>query len=81
MALRGEVVDLVRLDLADEVDEADAVGHVAVVQVQAVGGLRMGAPDRVDAAAVERRRATYEPVHFVALVEQELGEIASRPVR
>ena len=35
MALRAEVVDLLRRDVADLVAQADAVGEVAVVQEQA----------------------------------------------
>ena len=72
VALRAEVVDLVRLDLVDQVDQADAVGEVAVVQVQ------VGAVDVVDPAAVDRRGATDQAVDLVALREQQLGEV--RPV-
>ena len=31
----------------------------------------------VDAPGVERRRAANDPVHLVALVEQELGEVGA----
>ena len=70
MALRAEVVDLVRLDLVDQVHQADPVGEVAVVQVQV--GL---AVEVVDPAAVQRRRAADQAVHLVALAEQQLGEV------
>ena len=72
MALRAEVVDLVRFDRVDQVDQADAVGEVAVVQVQ-VGGV-----DVVDPPPVDGGRAADQAVDLVPLPEQELGQV--RPV-
>src|SRR5204863_5744629 len=55
MAHRTEVVDLVRLDVTDQVDQADAVGEIAVVEVQSLV-LVQG----VDAGAGQHGGAAYE---------------------
>jgi hypothetical protein len=70
VAHRAEVVDLVRLDLPDQVDQADPVGEVAVVQLQVRVVVQV-----VDPAAVEQRRAADQAVHLVALVQQQLGQV------
>ena len=75
MALRAEVVDLVRLDLRQQRDEPGAVVQVAVVQGQPAGRLVRVLVDVVDALGVERGRAADQPVHLVALREQQLGEV------
>eukprot|EP00966_Prymnesium_polylepis_P326481 7382391-Prymnesium_polylepis.2 len=68
--LRGEVVDLVRPHLRDDLHEARRVGQVAVVQEEP----RRGAAYPL---RVERRRPTANAVDLVALVEQQLGEVGA----
>ena len=75
MALRAEVVDLVRLGDLDQLFEAAAVGEVAIVQEESWIALVQVLEDMDDAAAVERGRAADDAVHLVAFLEQELGEI------
>jgi hypothetical protein len=77
VALRGEVVDLVRPHLLDDADQVGGVGEVAVVQLERHLGLVRVAVQVVDAVGVEERRAALDAVHLVALVEQELGEIGA----
>ncbi len=70
VALGGEVVDLVRLERLESAREAVLVDQVAVVQDELV-------PDVVDPPGVEGAAAAHEPVHLVALLEQQLREVAA----
>jgi hypothetical protein len=77
VALRGEVVDLVRLDLLDDAQQAQRIGQIAVVQMDAGLGVVELVVEMIDALGVERRRAPLDAVHLVAFREQELGEISA----
>ena len=81
MALGGEVVNLLRADLADQPDQSVAVRQVAVMQVQ----LGLVAKDQVlDPLGAEGTGATPQAVHLVALREQQLrkvGTILTRDTR
>lgn len=75
MGLGPEVVDLVRLHIAQQVHQRDPVRQIDVVQQQPpVRGVRV-LVDVVDALGVEARRASHQPVHFIALTQQQFGEI------
>ena len=69
MALRGEVVDLVRLHLLDDECEAHRVGHVAVMQKELCVFLVAVFVQMVDAVGVEVRCAAFDVVDDVAFVE------------
>ena len=73
--LRGEVVDLVGVDLVQQRDQAGAVGEVAVVQEEL--GLRVVRVlvEVVDPGRVERRGPTDQPVDLVPLAQQQLGQV------
>ena len=73
--LRGEIIDLVGLDLLDDVDERRAVGHVAIVQKEVGVRVMRVFVDVVDTGGVEQRRPSLDAMNFVALAEQELSEI------
>ena len=70
VALSAQVVDLLGLDCPQDPDQAVLVHEVAVMQAQPV-------PDRVDAPGIERAAAAHQAVNLVALLEQQLGEIAA----
>ena len=72
VALRGQVVHLVGLAPLDHPHHAQRIAEVAVVQVQLVEMLRL---DVVEAAAGHRAGSAHDPVHLVALGEQQLGQI------
>ena len=67
-ALRGEVVDLVRLRRPQRRVERRRVEEVALDQVDAVDEMR-------DSLDVLSRGATRHPEHLVAFFEQELGQV------
>ena len=70
MALGGQVVDLVRADQLEGAHQAVLVDEVAVVEDQAVA-------DVVDAPGVEGAAAADEAVDLVALLEQQLRQVAA----
>jgi hypothetical protein len=77
VTLRGEVVDFVGLHLLNDAHQARTVGHVAVVQGEAtIGDMRI-LIQMIDAVGIEQRCPALDSVYFVALVEQELGEISA----
>ena len=79
MALRSQVVDLIRLDVQDQVGQAAAIRQIAIMQEQSrVRQVRI-LIEMVDASAIEAAGAPDETVDFVALFEQEFGQITSRP--
>ena len=72
VALRREVVDFGRLDLAHDLHEAHGVAQVGIVQVEIRGALEVG-----NAFAVINRRTTDNAVDFVALGKEEFGEVGA----
>jgi hypothetical protein len=75
--LRGEVVDLVRLGLLDDVDQGGRVGHVPVVEDEAPFRIVRVLVQVIDAVGVEQARAALDAVDDVALGEQEFGEVGA----
>mmetsp|Transcript_8622 Transcript_8622/g.19669 ORF Transcript_8622/g.19669 Transcript_8622/m.19669 type:complete len:344 (-) Transcript_8622:53-1084(-) len=68
--LRGQVVDLIRLDLGHDGHQVRAVDHVSVVQVHLV-------EDVVDPCGVEGRGPPDDAVDLILLIEKELCEVGS----
>jgi hypothetical protein len=77
VALRREVVDFGRLDLAEQPQKVRRIGHVAVVQEKPDTGVVAVAVEVVDALGVQQRRTALDTVHDVALRQQEIGEIGA----
>jgi hypothetical protein len=82
MALSAEVVDLIRLHLLDDPDQVGAVGEIAVVEGEP-GRLSLLTPlvrvlvEVIDPAGVEAARAPLDAVHLVALLQQQLRQVAA----
>ena len=75
MALRGEVVDLVRPALLDDANQVRGIGQVTVVKPHP-DALFMRVPvQMIDSFGVERRRTPFHSMDFVSLLEQELRKI------
>lgn len=75
MRLRTQVVDLVRPDVAQQIHQSDPVGEVGVVQDERTVVLLRSLVDVVDPLGVEARRAAYQSMDRVPLVEQQLGQV------
>lgn len=72
--LRSQVVKLGRLHMVDDVDQIGRVGQITIVQ-QELGALVRVFVQMLDTARVERGRSTDDAMDFVALFQQELGQV------
>jgi hypothetical protein len=81
MALGGQIVDFRRPHLLDDPDQAGAVGQVAVMELDADIGLMQVAVEVVDPSGVEGRGAPLDAMDFIALAQQQFGEIGAALVR
>ena len=77
-----KVIDLIRPHLLDDPDQVGAVGEVAVVEGE-LRGLSLLTPlmrvliEVIDPAGVEDARAAFDAVHLVALLQEELRQVAA----
>ena len=75
VALRAEIVDLVRFDFCDQREDGDGIRQVAMVQKKtSISAVRIFI-DRFETFGVKRRGAADEAMHFVSFAEQKLGQI------
>jgi hypothetical protein len=77
MALRGEVVDLRGADLADDPRQTTSVGHVAVMENQPRRGAEGLTAEVLEALGPGRTRTPHDAVDFIALGDEELGQIGA----
>ena len=77
VTLRGEVIDLVRLDVQDRVDEPLAVGAVPVMQHQPGTFLVRVLVDVVQPGGVEGTGPADDAVDLVPLRQQQLRQVAA----
>ena len=56
VTLRGEIVDLVRLHLLDDADQAGGIGEVAVMQDEAPPSFVRVLIEMIDTIGIEQRR-------------------------
>ena len=75
MALRGEIVDLVRLHFLDDADQRGGVGEVAVMQGEVEALLVRIVIQMIDAIGVEQAGAPLYAMHLIALAEQQFFPI------
>ena len=68
VALRRQIVNFIRLYQIDDSDQARRIGQIAVEQLNPVHYV-------IDAGCVGDRCTACDTVHFIVLVQQELGEI------
>lgn len=77
MALRGQIVDFVGLDLLDNADQVGRIGQVTVVQNQPQVRLVRVLIEMIDTIGVEQRAAAFDAVHFIAFCHQEFRQIGA----
>ena len=70
MALRRQIINLVRLDLADNANQAGGVGQVTVMQGNLVH-------DMVNTGGVGDGSAADNAVNLVALLQQKLRQVGT----
>ena len=74
MALSGEVIDLVGLNILQQTDQVGCVGHIPVMQEEPGLALMRIDINVIDASSVEGRRPPLDAVNDIALIEQEPGQ-------
>ena len=77
MALRRQIVDLVRLNCLDDADQVGGVRHVAVMDLKMRAGNMRVLINVIDAGGVERRGAALDAMDDISLSEQKFGEIGA----
>jgi hypothetical protein len=77
VALRGQIVNLVRLHRLNDADQIRGVRHVSVMNLKMRAGNVRVLVHMVDARRIERRRAALDAVHNIALAQQELRQIGA----
>ena len=70
MALRRQVVDLVRTDFPNDLDQAHRVAHIGIMQVEMRLSLQVGDP-----LAEIHRAAADDSVHVITLLQQEFRQV------
>ena len=65
MALRGEVIDFVGLNLLDDANQVRSIGHVAEMQEELDVFLMRIVIEMIDALGVERRRTALDAVNDI----------------
>ena len=78
MALRAQVVDLVRLHLVNDAGEVGRIGEIAVMEHELLLRHVRILVDVVHPLGVEQRRAPLDAMHLVPLFQQQFGQV--RPV-
>ena len=70
MGLSCQIIDLIRLNNADDPDQAGRVGQIAVVELDLV-------LDMVDAGSIGNGCPAGNAVNFIALLQQKLCQIGT----
>ena len=77
MRLGGQIVDLVRLNLLDDAQQARRVRHVAVVQHHLAVLLVRILVQVIYSIGIEERGAALDAVHLISLGEQKFRKIGT----
>jgi hypothetical protein len=72
MALRRQVVDLIRLRLLHNVNQARGAGHIPIVKHQPALFFMRILIEMADAIDIQRRTATLDAVDVISLIEKKL---------
>jgi len=73
--LRGKVVDFIRSNGSDDVDEVGGIREVTIVEEEACTVRMQILVQMIHTTGVERRRTTDDAVHVVTLRQQQLSEV------
>jgi hypothetical protein len=73
MTLSRQVVDLIRLDLADQASKLRRIGEVSIVKKEAHPFFVRISIEMIDTMRIESGGAADHPVHLVSLLQEEFG--------
>ena len=74
VALCGEIVNFVRLNLLDDANEVRRIGEVAIMQEKANAGLMRVMIQMIDTIGVDQRRPPLHAMHDIVFGKEKLGE-------
>jgi hypothetical protein len=77
VALRRQVIQLVRLHLLQHADQARGIRQVAIMQHQILMLDVRILIEVVDACRIEERRPPIDPVDLIALVQQKFRQVGA----
>src|SRR5579872_40176 len=77
VTLRGEVINFIRRQLVDQIENPFGAAQISVVQAQSRTFLVRILIDVVDALGVERAGAPNDAVNFVAMGQKKFGQIGA----
>ena len=77
MALGTKVVDLIGLHLLDDPDQVGAVSEIAIVEHKARITFMGVLVEVINSTGIEAARPALDTVHLVALLQQQLREVAT----
>ena len=77
MALGGQVVNFIRLDILDDADQVGGIGEIAVVHEEADMLFVEILEKMIHPGGIERRRPTLDAVDFVAFAEEDFSQVGA----
>ena len=77
MALRTQIVNLLRLNVVQQSRQIRPVAQIPVMQMQPPPSLMRISIDMIDPPRVERRPPPDQPVYFIPLLQQKLRKVRS----
>ncbi len=77
MRLCTEIVDLIRLDFLDNMNERRRVGQITIVEDELRIGVVRILVDIVNPGRIEKRAATLDAMNFVTFSQKKLGEVSA----
>ena len=75
MALRGQIIDFVRLKPMQQRRQRTAIGKIRIVKIEAVLGLVPILKNVIDAISIEARRPTLQTMNFIPLLKKEFRQV------
>ena len=77
MGLGGQIIDLVRLDLLHNMNQAGGIGEIAMVQDKLSLPFMRSLIEMIDPGGVEQGRTALDSMHLIALLQQKFSQIGS----
>jgi hypothetical protein len=77
MALGGQVIDFVRLDIVDQMANLPGVAQVAKMEKKTGSVFMRVHIEMVNAPGIEGAGPAYQTMHFITLGQEKLGQIAA----
>jgi hypothetical protein len=77
MTLGRQVVYLIRFNSLNDVNNAQGIGHVAMMEKKPSFGIVSVTVQMIESIRIEKRRAPLESVDHISFIEKEFCEVSS----